>query len=555
MFVPRRFPYLPSKGHRDSDYSAATAVRLLLQFQIEISVVFLLMALLCIGTVTDNVNRSYIRASCRRAASTPTGYIALTLGQSGAVPEEMVCSIERTSPLRHTRSDYWYHSVRSTPHLCCVRVHSPGRVAVSQINSTRAQLGFEPSDCGWSYLPIRAFAPDTIESYQPSWPYLLRTSIGGCQEYTDFDTYGAVPTSRSSEAIDAMLALLRNHTLNHARHTLYSDCMLPRGPLARDQCEHLFVDTPNAAYCISASETSDLSTGMQLAATVLFVLYLVRLRWTVCKMEREEDTAIISTADYALQISGLDRKLEADDLLVKLKEELEGLEDEHGSFADTIHHVEVGRHCENEITVLNQMHRMDVRAEEITERMRLRQQLGQSTEAVEKQLTALAEEYVTVKERMVKLVEEPDMATGHAFVVFNYERDRNRCARLFAPMPRSLYSFLHPVKRKRQQVPMLKCAAAKQEGISASKMSQMCRCVPHRESNPSTSSLPTRLSLTAPSGSARAPPVRSSGVRACSAAAPPCSSRTWSSRARPSRARCSGRIFSWMTSMNHGLSW
>ena len=125
VFVPRRFPYIPRKGHRDSDYSAATAVRLLLQFQIEISVVFLLMALLCIGTVTDNVHRNYIRASCRQAASTPTGYIALTLWQSGAVPEEMVCSIERTSPLRHARSDYWFAtlSARRLTSAVCVCVH------------------------------------------------------------------------------------------------------------------------------------------------------------------------------------------------------------------------------------------------------------------------------------------------------------------------------------------------------------------------------------------------------------------------------------------------
>ena len=49
------------------------------------------------------------------------------------------------------------------------------------------------------------------------------------------------------------------------------------------------------------------------------------------------------------------------------------------------------------------------------------------------------------------------MATGHAFVVFNYEKDRNRLARLFTSTPRSLYMFLRPSKRRTSSA-TLKCA-------------------------------------------------------------------------------------------------
>jgi hypothetical protein len=51
---------------------------------------------------------------------------------------------------------------------------------------------------------------------------------------------------------------------------------------------------------------------------------------------------------------------------------------------------------------------------------------------------------VGLQDKMTQLIMEKDMATGHAFVVFNYERDRDRCARLFCSTPRSL---LYPCSR------------------------------------------------------------------------------------------------------------
>ena len=389
------------------------------------------MALLCIGTINDNVSRANLRAACRATAATPEGYLVLTLGDR------------------------------------------PEMIPPSLRNATAETLGFDPAKCGWFGKPIRPFPSGTngsevLDGYQPaSGLFALRSTVGGCQEYAGFvnfdewssgDGGGDGGGKGGGGKYDEFRS---NASAQQDDHGRFTNCMLPRGPFG--QCENelgLLVDTPDSLYCFASSTaagTSDTSAWLQFGALLLFLCWLIRLRRLVCLWSRMEDDAIISTADYALQISGLDRKLEADDLQAQLKTELEELEDEHGSFAGTIHHIEVGRHCEDEIKVLNEMHRMDVEAGELSERKAMRLKANAPTADLDKKLQSLAKRYEVNKERMVKLVEEPDMATGHAFVVFNYEKDRNRLARLFTSTPRSLYMFLRPSKRRTSSA-TLKCA-------------------------------------------------------------------------------------------------
>ena len=99
----------------------------------------------------------------------------------------------------------------------------------------------------------------------------------------------------------------------------------------------------------------------QLVALVIFLLYLVRLRSVVASASQADDDAVISTADYSLHISGLDKTVPADELLERLSAEIEGLEDEHGNFEGTVRHIELGRHCRELVTVLNEMRALDVR--------------------------------------------------------------------------------------------------------------------------------------------------------------------------------------------------
>merc|ERR1719502_461705 len=99
---------------------------------------------------------------------------------------------------------------------------------------------------------------------------------------------------------------------------------------------------------------------------MVFLAYLIYLRWDVCRMSRVDDEKVISTADYAVQISGLDKTLEADELLGRLQDELEEIDG--GSFAGKVHHIEVGRHCEDENKVMDEMKKLDIEADELHER-------------------------------------------------------------------------------------------------------------------------------------------------------------------------------------------
>ena len=49
----------------------------------------------------------------------------------------------------------------------------------------------------------------------------------------------------------------------------------------------------------------------------------------------------------------------------------------------------------------------------------------------EKKLEAIEPKIKSVNEEIERLVDEPDRVTGHAFVVFQLEEQRNRCIKLF----------------------------------------------------------------------------------------------------------------------------
>lgn len=314
--------------------------------------------------------------------------------------------------------------------------------------------------CGWTGLPIRPFPPSVLGDYQTnSFPFYLGIATGSCQEYVETsqaDEIGWKLHNASITLADIQASIVNSST------SWYSQCMLSRGPRQPTECNHLFVDTPKSGYCIASPyhtlESSTPAMLCQFFAYLLFILFLVRLRSVVCRTARLEDDSIISTADFSLQISGLDDTLHADVLHEKLYAELEQLTDNQGNFKGAIHHIEVGRHCEEEMKVLHQMKVLDVQAEELVEAKRLAKLAEESTASVDKKMQKVADDFAKTKERLKVLVDEPDRATGHAFVAFNRTKDRDRMARLFVGTPQNLYMFLHPSK-VRMPTATLECAA------------------------------------------------------------------------------------------------
>jgi hypothetical protein len=278
-----RFPYLPKRGETYGDYGVPVSLSLLLRIIAEGAACFLLMFCLNLFAVSDNLKRANERFRCRLAAADPELYPALTSVNASAV------------------------SANAT-----VRVES--------------LLGFPPATCGWQGLAIRHFnATALATAYQPSGAvfqriFLLRTSLGGCQEY------------RACNA-----SLLRG----------CDQAILPLGPWHR-LSTHLLIDTPAARYCVAAraDEPSPiLSLTFALVSLLVLLAFLVRIRWLSQRMARLEDASRLTTADYALHIEGLDTEIPPDELRERLHKEIAGLpfDGVPRYFEGRIHDVEVRR--------------------------------------------------------------------------------------------------------------------------------------------------------------------------------------------------------------------
>ena len=278
-----------------------------------------------------------------------------------------------------------------------------------EVNLTRDALGFEPRFCGWEGLRIRRFNSSTVtRTYQPNNAYQLRTSKGGCQEYLDGDSRG----------------------------------LLPQGPGSPP----IVVETPTAGYCLSNVGWSYLSQCMQLLGTCLTLVFLVRLRWLTQKTARLEDEETFTTADYAVLLSGLDTSLDADELRAKLAADLASID--NGSFAGKIHHIELSRHCSAELLVAEKLGALDTRAAEIKANRAATVDAGRSTLWADRRLAKISVDLSREMRALETLADEPDEATGYAFVVFNLEEDRNRLVKCLYREPTSLRGYWNAARRR-----------------------------------------------------------------------------------------------------------
>ena len=370
-----RFPIIPKAGETNGDYAVPVAVSLLLTIAAEGAALFMVIFILAITAINDNVKRASFRALCRRASTTPEGYAVLTnLGN-------------------------WSDADRT---------------------AVQAQLGGEPPEaCGWTNIAIRHFATDSLETeYQPPGGFVnLRTALGGCQEYRDCNT--------------SVLASC-------------ATAILPQGPwdekndLFGIEGNALLIDTPSSRYCMGGwpSDGASITSALfSLIIILLLLLFLVRIRYLSQSMARLEDESRITTADYAVQIEGLDRTIPPGELRRRLLAEIEGLSfsGEPNFFKGKVHHLEVGRFCRKEIKVMEETCKMDVAVEELYERYKYKKSIGESTAGEEAGLAKLGPKYTETRAEMKRLQAEADTSTGHAFVVFNEELDRNRFYVLFNP--------------------------------------------------------------------------------------------------------------------------
>lgn len=302
---------------------------------------------------------------------------------------------------------------RSNYRLQCRRAATTptGYKVLTNFNSTTAEERAEvstllwpdadPRDCGYDGLPIRRFVNTSLETlYQQSvTSTFLTTSLGACAEYRTCNT------------------------------TLDESCVnaiQPSGP-GVDGAE--LVRTPGAIYCLGFQPSATASQVTQFLAQLLFLAFLVRIRFLSQEYARKDDSARITTSDYSLAISGLNKSIRPDELRVQVKEQLEALEINGipGYLTGKIHHVEVGRGCRAEVSVIKKLHSVTVRAEELTERMKYKKAERKDVKVEEAGLKELVTTFTFVQEEIKRLMIEEDTSTGHAFVAFHEELDRNKC--------------------------------------------------------------------------------------------------------------------------------
>ena len=115
------------------------------------------------------------------------------------------------------------------------------------------------------------------------------------------------------------------------------------------------------------------------------------------------------------------------------KEQLEALEIDgiRNFFTGKIHHLEVGRNCREEEAVMQRLSALVLRAEELVARNQFKEAKRKNAQREVSLLGELAAEYGKLCNEMMRLVDEPDRSTGHAFVVFHEELDRNKCYKHF----------------------------------------------------------------------------------------------------------------------------
>jgi hypothetical protein len=250
-------------------------------------------------------------------------------------------------------------------------------------------------ECGWSGVSVRA-------NLSAIAPWYLRVALGTCQEF-----------SSASNALQP----------------------IEPGPNGAD----VYLTTPKAHYCTQPTSTlAAAKFWFQFVNCVLFFAFLLRIRRMQRQAARQLDRQRWTASDYTVLVKGLDRNVFADDqpdangVRTELGLETRVYQDlaRAGFPRDRIVQVEVGRECKEEMSDVRAYYNLKVEEQEVHTRVGGRSKLSAATK---RKLEALAERRRGIVAELDEHRREPDVATGHAFIVFNYEADRNKLLELCNP--------------------------------------------------------------------------------------------------------------------------
>lgn len=373
-----RFPIFGTPYEKLTDYGCSVAVTLYLRIQFRAAILFLIMFLVSIPQVANSIDRNLMRNTCRVA---------------------------------------WLDA---------------------------APL---PDGCGYDTLRadgINEAASIRGENLTEVAPAYLLPALGTCQEYSNLTSLLLVAPALSGAAIEEASATVGID----ASELSVSEQDAEMAALAA----RTFVATPDASYCVGDGEVWVYWLGA--LNFVVYMLFLFSIKRMMAHESKRADQERITTGDFAMLISRLPRGMfddhvgkadELKDAVVKLMQapKPQGAGVAAFSAAD-IHHVELGRECKTEVKLIKRMAALESKKAELgakflskhnqnEELIRTRSSFDRA-EAAKLQDEAISEINNELKETMAELrtlQKSEDLYTGHAFVVFECESNRNKCVDVF----------------------------------------------------------------------------------------------------------------------------
>ena len=368
---------------------------------------------------------------------------------------------------------------------------APAVLAVNSTPATPPRAALDPG-CGYNTIGVRASLPSSSNS---PWRTLLLPAIGTCMDYADTTIRETANVSASER--DAIISAAANLTTTQVIQTRGYDP---------------FVNLDEGAdYCIDG--TSGLfggGSGILLVwsltiCALVFGLYLLRTRRMQVNHETIFHKEALTAADFAVSIVGLEQIGYNDEngmpeLEVRLRTDLNRL-----GFADEdIDHIEIGRDCRRELVQLTKLASLRARREELrfqlallherqatmtrwydarsdqrkyaVHRLKSEQKQAKEVEAAHEALSKVNADQLAARNELRRLRSEAHTTTGHAFIVFQTIRDRDRFLNLFNKAAKALGEGglmellrvpLKWVQRKKQRVgsELLQAAGWKEEGV------------------------------------------------------------------------------------------
>lgn len=205
----------------------------------------------------------------------------------------------------------------------------------------------------------------------------------------------------------------------------------------------VYVDTDTSEFCIGNFETDAhgaVNALCQALNVLLLLSFLVWVRRHANDRANKLDIDTWTAADYAVLIEGLevgaepeaagaDRWRGTPGLKPRLLADLAAL----GFGEGAIDHVAIGVNCREELRLIRRHGELQIVLDEIAERERLNVARGSAatTARATAKFQRAEAELESTRSRIVQINAAPRQSTGHAFVVFQLETDRNRLLRLF----------------------------------------------------------------------------------------------------------------------------